>query len=126
MRLAMLKKQDSPVTVRSAVVMAWLRALHALHPAYRDITVDDSLESIARLDHFTEELLQHRTYHIVDEDVLKGEHYALRQASDVAGVRTIPVETTSEHEPASATSAGQALLCFAFGVKHIHRSARQC
>ena len=44
--------------VRSDVVMRWLRALKALNPYYKNITIDDSPETCAALDHVSDEIIR--------------------------------------------------------------------
>ena len=79
------KNQPLEVKIRPQVVFNWLRLLKALHPLYKHIVVDDSVEMIKQMENVPYQLLSSAAH--IDDPTTVGIDKTV--VSDIAGVRDI-------------------------------------
>ena len=56
--MPLLRAEGGPLQIRPAAVFAWLRRLKSTHPLYADIVVDESEESVAKMNAATERIIK--------------------------------------------------------------------
>ena len=106
------------LTVRSEVVLAWLRMLKKINPLYNDIEIDDSAATVSNLNSMTETLLATavcitNSLHRKMDDIITSDVATVRTTADsvmpVANTTVTPA-TSSTATPLVVITAGHVFL----------------